>query len=117
MQEEVRKSYLMLVTFVLLGRESAYPKISLTGDHRARAAPMHFIHHRALCSLYLPSGLAVYSCCGCHWQMEIHPGREKKGQAAFDAHCCEDAPKARHLLRPAKNVEAVSPGLAAPGCR
>jgi hypothetical protein len=106
--ERRRKSYLPLVTFVLPGCDSVHPPSSLMSDYELGTVPMHFIHHRALCSLYLPSGLTVYSCCGCRWQMDIHPGREQKGEAAFNAHCCEDTPKTRHLLQPAKKVEAAS---------
>jgi len=63
---------------------------------------MHFTDQRALCSLFLPSGLTVYSCCGCAWQMNVDTGREKKGEAAFQAHHCQKFPRTRDLRRATK---------------
>ena len=61
---------------------------------------MQLPDQRRFCSLYLPSGLSVHSCCGCAWQMSDDSENEAKAEIAFEMHRCEHFPINSDLHRP-----------------
>ena len=68
---------------------------------------MYLSDQRRISSLYFPSGLSVYSCCGCAWQMRIDSEDETKAEIAFGSHHCENFPITSGLLQPLRKLGTI----------
>lgn len=59
---------------------------------------MYIPEKRFICPTRMPSGITVYSCCGCAWYVDV-PADDPSGPEAFDAQRCEDFRIFSDLLR------------------
>jgi len=73
-----------------------------------KVCSMHLLTQRLLAVLYLPSGLSIYSCCGCAWQMSADSETEAKAECAFDSHRCERFPIVSDSLQPGGKLRHCS---------